>query len=76
MPERLVHYTFVETPIFSKRLRELASPETLEALQAELVENPERWPTDEGCMARGKAESPIRRLAEGRAGVFDTSIFI
>ncbi len=31
MPERLVHYTFVETPIFSKRLRELASPETLEA---------------------------------------------
>ena len=40
MPERLVHYTFVETPIFSKRLGELASPETLEALQAELVENP------------------------------------
>ncbi len=42
MPERLVHYTFVETPIFSKRLRELASPETLEALQTELIENPER----------------------------------
>lgn len=27
----------METPIFSKRLRELASTETLEALQAELV---------------------------------------
>ena len=24
MPERLVHYTFVETPIFSKRLREFS----------------------------------------------------
>ena len=43
MPKRLVHFTFVETQIFSKRLRELAS-ETLEALQAELVDNPERWP--------------------------------
>ena len=48
MPEGLVHYTFVETPIFSKRLRELASPETLEALQAELVENPYRWPVVRG----------------------------
>ena len=77
MPERLVHYTFVETPIFSKRLRELASTETLEALQAELVENPERWGLlCEGYMGLGKAESPIRSLAEGRAGVFDTSIFI
>ena len=32
------------TVIFSKRLRELASPETLEALQAGLVENQERRP--------------------------------
>ena len=63
MPERLVHYTFVETPIFSKRLRELASLETLEALQAELVENPERWPIVQGLHGARKRQS---RRCEGR----------
>jgi hypothetical protein len=59
MPERLVHYTFVETPIFSKRLRDLASPETLEALQSELIENPERWP-----MVRGLHGARKGRVAD------------
>jgi hypothetical protein len=76
MPERLVHYTFVESPIFSSRLRELASPEILEALPAELVENPGGGLLCGGCMARGKVEPPIQSLAEGRAGLSDTSIFI
>jgi hypothetical protein len=60
MPERLVHYTFVETPIFSKRLRELASPQTLEALQAELVDNPERWPVVRGLHGarKGRVAGP------------------
>jgi hypothetical protein len=47
----------VETPIFTKRLRELASPETLEALQAELVENPERWPIVRGAAWREERQS-------------------
>ena len=63
MPERLVHYTFVETPIFTKRLRELASPETLEALQAELVENPERWPVVRGLRGARKG-----RVADPKSG--------
>jgi len=44
IPESPVYYTFIETPIFTKRITELASPETLEMLQAELIEDPERWP--------------------------------
>ena len=76
MPEGLVHYTFVETPIFSKRLRELASPETLEALQAELVENPDRWPVVRGLHGARKGRVADTQSGRGRAGVFDTSIFI
>ena len=70
MPERLVHYTFVETPIFSKRLRELASPETLEALQAELVENPERWPIVRGLHGARKGRVADTKSGRGKSGSF------
>ena len=70
MPERLVHYTFVETPIFSKRLGELASPETLEALQAELVENPERWPIVRGLHGARKGRVADTKSGRGKSGSF------
>jgi mRNA-degrading endonuclease RelE of RelBE toxin-antitoxin system len=70
MPETLVHYTFVETPIFSKRLRELASPETLEALQAELVENPERWPVVRGLHGARKGRVADPKSGRGKRGSF------
>src|SRR5713226_141869 len=70
MPGRLVHYTFVETPIFSKRLRELASPETLEALQAELVENPERWPIVRGLHGARKGRVADTKSGRGKSGSF------
>ena len=75
-PERLVHYTFVETPIFSKRLRELASPETLEtletleALQAELVENPERWPIVRSLHGARKGRVADTKSGRGKSGSF------
>jgi len=67
MTERLVHYTFVETPIFSKRLRELASPETLEALQAE---NPERWPIVRGLHGARKGRVADTKSGRGKSGSF------
>src|SRR4030088_3015768 len=70
MPERLAHYTFVETLIFSKRLRELASPETLEALQSELVENPERWPIVRGLHGARKGRVADTKSGRGKSGSF------
>ena len=70
MPEGLVHYMFVETPIFTKRLRELASPEILEALQAELVENPERWPIVRGLHGARKGRIADRKSGRGKSGSF------
>ncbi len=34
-------FEFIETPIFTKRINELASLEVLAQIQADLVENPE-----------------------------------
>ena len=50
-----VHYEFIETPVFARRLGELASNETLQAIQSDLIENPERWP-----VVRGFAGCPKR----------------
>src|SRR5437588_8506440 len=70
MPERPVHFTFVETPIFSKRLRDLAFPEILEALQAELVENPERWPVIQGLHGARKGRIADPKSGRGKSGSF------
>jgi len=40
MADDPVLYSFVETLVFTKRLTELASFETLAAIQADLLENP------------------------------------
>ena len=42
MADDPVLYSFIETLVFTKRLHELASFETLAAIQADLLENPER----------------------------------
>jgi len=70
MPERQVHYTFVETPIFSRRLRGLASQEILEALQAELVEDPEPWPIVRGLHGARKGRVADTRSGRGKSGEF------
>lgn len=63
-------YTFVETPIFTKRLAELASPEILEAIQAELVEDPERWPMIRGLHGARKGRVADPKSARGKSGSF------
>jgi hypothetical protein len=70
MPESPTHYTFVETPVFTKRLSELASAETLEAIQAELVEDPERWPMVRGLHGGRKGRVADPKSARGKSGSF------
>ena len=70
MRESRVHYTFVETPIFSKRLTDLASPETLEAIQQDLVENPERWPIVRGLHGARKGRIADPKSPRGKSGSF------
>jgi hypothetical protein len=57
-------FEFIETPIFTRRLTELASPEVLTALQANLIEDPERWPVVQSTGGARKG-----RIADPRAGV-------
>jgi hypothetical protein len=70
MSESPVYYSFVETPIFSKRITELASPETLEAIQAELVEDPERWPVVKGLRGARKGRIADPKSPRGKSGSF------
>jgi hypothetical protein len=70
MPEPPVYYTFVETPIFTKRITELASLETLEAIQLELVETPERWPMVRGLHGARKGRVADPKSPRGKSGSF------
>ena len=61
MADNPVLYSFVETIFFTKRLHELASFETLAAIQADLLENPERWPVVRGTHGarKGRVADPL-----------------
>jgi hypothetical protein len=70
MPDPPVLYSFVETPIFTRRITELASPETLEAIQAELLEDPERWPVIRGLRGARKGRVADPKSPRGKSGSF------
>lgn len=70
MPYPPVLYNFVETPIFTKRITEMASPEMLETIQASLVEDPERWPVVKGLHGARKGRIADPKSARGKSGSF------
>jgi hypothetical protein len=70
MAEAPRHYTFIETPVFTKRIADLASPETLQAIQLELVENPERWPVIRGLQGARKGRVANPKSSAGKRGSF------
>jgi mRNA-degrading endonuclease RelE of RelBE toxin-antitoxin system len=70
MPEPPVLYSFVETPVFTKRITELASPGALEAIQAELIEKPERWPVIRGIHGARKGRVADSQAHRGKSGSF------
>ena len=65
-----IFYSFVETPIFSKRLDALASFDTLEAIQADLLAAPERWPIVRGTHGARKGRIADPHSGRGKSGSF------
>lgn len=70
MSESPIYFSFVETPIFTKRITDLASPETLEAIQADLIEDPERWPVIKGLRGARKGRVADPKSPRGKSGSF------
>lgn len=62
--------SFVETPVFTRRLTELASFETLAVIQADLLEDPKRWPVVRGTHGarKGRVADPL--TGRGKSGSF------
>jgi hypothetical protein len=65
-----VLYTFVETAVFTGQLEELASIETLYAIQADLLADPERWPVIPGTKGARKGCVADPRSSRGKRGSF------
>jgi hypothetical protein len=61
-------FEFIETPIFTKRLTELALPEVLTAIQANLIEDPERWPVVQSTGGARKGRIADPRSGRGKSG--------
>src|SRR5438552_17706845 len=67
-------FEFIETTGFSKKLDQVAGPETLRAIQSDLIEDPERWPVVRGTNELVKAESQIQAHPAARGEAFGITI--
>ena len=65
-----VLYTFVESLVFTKQLQELASIETLYAIQSDLLADPERWPVIPGTKGARKGRIADPNSSHGKRGSF------
>jgi len=63
-------YTFIELPVFMRQLAALASFETLSAIQADLLADPEGWPVIQGTGGARKGRVADPRDARGKSGSF------
>lgn len=63
-------YKFVETPTFREQLDELASLETLYAIQADLLADPERWPVVRKMNGARKGRIADPATPRGKSGSF------
>jgi hypothetical protein len=63
-------YTFVETAVFTRQLEELSSIDTLYAIQADLLADPERWPVIRGTRGARKGRIADPRGSRGKRGSF------
>jgi mRNA-degrading endonuclease RelE of RelBE toxin-antitoxin system len=70
MADSPVLYSFTETKVFSKRLKELASFETLAAIQADLLAEPTRWPVVKGTHGARKGRIADPQTGRGKSGSF------
>lgn len=63
-------YKFVETAIFSQQLDELSSLDTLYAIQADLLADPERWPIVKKTNGARKGRIADPTTPRGKSGSF------
>lgn len=67
-PAEPVWFEFIETVVFTRRLAELASQDTLAAIQSELIEAPERWPVVRGTGGARKGRVADPKDSRGKSG--------
>ena len=63
-------YTFIELPTFMRQLETLASLETLYAIQADLLADPQRWPVIKGTGDARKGRVADPSSSRGKSGSF------
>lgn len=63
-------YTFIELPVFMRQLDAMASFETLYAIQADLLTDPERWPMIKGTGGARKGRVADPKDSRGKSGSF------
>ena len=63
-------FEFIETTGFSKKLDQVAGPETLRAIQSDLIEDPERWPVVRGTNGARKGRVADPSSSRGKRGSF------
>lgn len=71
-----VLYTFVESVVFTRQLQDLASIETLYAIQADLLADPERWPVIPGTKGARKGRVADPRSSRGKARQFPIRVLV
>lgn len=71
-----VLYTFVESLVFTRQLHELASIETLYAIQSDLLADPERWPVVPGTKGARKGRIADPSSSHGETRQFSLHLFI
>ena len=65
-----IWFEFIETPVFTKRLNAAASREVLFAIQADMLEDPNRWPVIRGTHGARKGRVADPTKARGKSGSF------
>ena len=68
-PKGQTFYTFVETEVFTRQLKALASIETLHAIESDLIANPERCPVIPGTKGARKGRVADTQRSRGKAAV-------
>lgn len=63
-----MQFTFVETTVFTRRVRHLGLEEGLRDLQLALLENPEVGPPDPGTGGLRKVRMAVPRSGKGKRG--------
>ena len=63
-------YTFIELPVFMRQLEALASFDTLDAIQSDLLEDPKRWPVIKGTGGARKGRVADPKDSRGKSGSF------